>query len=364
MKYIDEYRNQKPIMAISNKIRELDIRDISIMEICGGQTHTILKYSIEELLPKSIRLIHGPGCPVCVTPVNFIDTAINISKSKDFILTSYGDMLRVPGSESDLLREKAEGADIRMVYSPLDAVKIAQANPAKNVVFFAIGFETTAPMNAISVLKARELRLKNYFLLCSNVLVPPAIEMLCSDERLQIDGLLAAGHVCTVMGLEEYQILSEKYKIPIVATGFEPLDILSGVYMTAKQISESRYSTENQYSRAVNRNGNIKAQTIISKVFEKEDREWRGIGTIPKSGLKLKAEFSDFDVLKNFDFFIKNNENTNNCIAGEILLGLKTPGDCPFFSTDCNPEHPFGAPMVSNEGACAAYFRYKKNNLI
>jgi hydrogenase expression/formation protein HypD len=360
MKYIDEYRNFDAVKALSKKIHDISKKDISIMEICGGQTHTILKYNIEQFLPENITLIHGPGCPVCVTSVSLIDKAISLASRDGVILVSFGDMLRVPGSEQDLLSVKANGGDVRMVYSPLDAVKIAKDNPDKKVVFFAVGFETTAPSNARSVLEAKKLNLKNYFLLCANMLVPPAIEALMNNKNVKIQGLLAAGHVCTVMGLKEYEIIAEKYHIPIVATGFEPLDIITGIYEAVRQIEEEQHEVVNRYSRAVTREGNIHAQKLIEQVFDTVDKEWRGIGTIPQSGLSLKDEFSEFDADKNFKFnCIKLKENTN-CIAGEILQGIRKPVDCISFGKECNPEHPLGAPMVSSEGACAAYFRYRK----
>ena len=362
MKFIDEYRNKDLIKAVSDKIHDITARQISIMEICGGQTHTILKYNLEEFLPAQINLIHGPGCPVCVTPVSFIDKAIELSMREDVILTSYGDMLRVPGSKNDLLFAKANGADIRMVYSPLDSVKIAKDNPERKVIFFAVGFETTAPANARAVLEAVQLNLNNYFMICSHMLVPPAIETLLSNTQIKLDGILAAGHVCTVMGLSEYEILSEKYHIPIVATGFEPLDIMNGIYLTVKQIEEKRCEVENQYSRTVTREGNTKAKEIINKVFIIDDREWRGIGTIKNSGLRLRDEYKKYDALLNFDFDKAEVIEKGICIAGEILQGLKKPDMCTSFGKDCKPEHPLGAPMVSSEGACAAYYRYRRIN--
>ncbi|MCL5990923.1 MAG: hydrogenase formation protein HypD [Bacteroidetes bacterium] len=360
MKYIDEYRNQELIKVVSDKIHDITTRKISIMEICGGQTHTILKYNLEEFLPDKITLIHGPGCPVCVTPVDFIDKAIELAMRKDVLLTSYGDMLRVPGSTKDLLSARANGADIRMVYSPLDSVIIAKDNPEKKVIFFAVGFETTAPANARAVLEAEKFNLNNYFMICSHMLVPPAIETLLSNAQIKLHGILAAGHVCTVMGLNEYEILSEKYHIPIVATGFEPLDIMNATYMTVKQIEEKRCEVENQYSRTVTVEGNTKAKEIIYKVFINEDREWRGIGIMKNSGLRLRDEYKKYDALMNFDFKINEKIDKGICIAGEILQGLKKPDICSSFGNNCKPEHPLGAPMVSSEGACAAYYRYRR----
>ncbi|MCR4418537.1 MAG: hydrogenase formation protein HypD [Ignavibacteria bacterium] len=360
MKYLSEFRNPEAAQNLALKIKEVTKRNWTIMEVCGGQTHSILKYNIDELLPDKIRLIHGPGCPVCVTPLEMIDKAIEIASQPDVIFTSFGDMLRVPGSKLDLLSVKANGGDVRMVYSPLDAVKIAQSNPDKKVVFFAVGFETTAPANGMSVLRAKELGLKNYSILCSHVLVPPAIEALMSGFNSSINGFLAAGHVCTVMGYEEYLPLAEKYKIPIVVTGFEPIDILQGILKCVTLLEEGKNIVENQYSRVVRKEGNLAAKEVIKKVFEITDRKWRGIGLIPKSGLKLKDEFSDFDAEKIFDIKNLQVDEPEVCIAGEVLQGLKLPIECPAFGKECTPENPLGAPMVSSEGACAAYFHYKK----
>ncbi len=363
MKYLTEFRDYKSAQTLARKIDEITHQEWKIMEICGGQTHSILKYSIDELLPKKITLIHGPGCPVCVTPLEMIDKAIKIASRSDVIFTSFGDMLRVPGSELDLLSVKANGGDVRMVYSPLDAVKIAQANPDKKVVFFAVGFETTAPANAMSVLTAKKLGLKNYSILCSHVLVPPAIEALLSGFNSNINGFLAAGHVCTVMGYEEYIPISEKYQVPIVVTGFEPIDILQGIYKCINLLEEGRPIVDNQYSRVVRKEGNLDAKEVIKTVFEVTDRKWRGIGLIPKSGFKLKDEFSDFDAEKIFDLGDITVDEPEVCIAGAVLQGLKTPLECPAFGKECTPENPLGAPMVSTEGACAAYFHYKKQKV-
>lgn len=363
MKYLSEFRDYKSAKLLAKKINEIAKRNWTMMEICGGQTHSILKYSIDELLPEKISLIHGPGCPVCVTPLEMIDKAIKIASRNDVIFTSFGDMLRVPGSELDLLSVKANGGDVRMVYSPLDAVKIAQANPGKKVVFFAVGFETTAPANGMAVLNARNLGLKNFSILCSHVLVPPAIEALMSGFNSNINGFLAAGHVCTVMGFDEYIPLSEKYKIPIVVTGFEPIDILQGIYKCVSLLEEGKPVVDNQYSRVVRKEGNLEAKKIINTVFEVTDRKWRGIGLIPKSGYKLKDEFSDFDAEKIFDLGDIIVDEPEICIAGEVLQGLKSPLECPAFGKECTPESPLGAPMVSTEGACAAYFHYKKQKV-
>ncbi|MCU0365490.1 MAG: hydrogenase formation protein HypD, partial [Ignavibacteriaceae bacterium] len=331
-----------------------------IMEICGGQTHSILKYSIEEFLPEEITLIHGPGCPVCVTPLELIDKAISIAQRDDVIFTSFGDMLRVPGSKYDLLSLKAKGGNVKMVYSPLDAVRLAENNPDKKVVFFAVGFETTAPANAMSVVEAKRKGLKNYFILCSHVLVPPAIKALLSAKNNNIQGFLAAGHVCVVMGYNEYFQIAEKYKVPIVVTGFEPIDILQGILFTIKQLEVGKSEVQNQYSRVVTKDGNVAAQKLLEEVFERTDRKWRGIGNIPLSGFKLKDEYSDYDAEKIFKVENIETEESPFCIAGEVLQGIKKPIECYAFGKDCTPERPLGAPMVSTEGACAAYFHYGK----
>lgn len=360
MKYLDEYRDATAVKNLSKKIEEITTKQWNIMEICGGQTHTIMKYSIEDLLPDKILLIHGPGCPVCVTPLEKIDKAIKIASKKDVIFTSFGDMLRVPGSKLDLLSVKADGGDVRMVYSPLDAVKIAEENPDRNVVFFGVGFETTAPANAMSILTAYKKNLKNYSLLCSQVLVPPAIDTLLSSENSIIQGVLAAGHVCTVMGYEEYIPLTQKFEIPIVVTGFEPVDILQGIFMTVRQLERGESHIENQYSRVVKREGNINAQNIMKEVFEIVDRKWRGIGEIPNSGFGIAEKYAQFDTEKIFDVDTIAVDEPEECIAGEILQGNKKPFECDAFGNLCTPEHPLGAPMVSSEGACAAYFHYRK----
>jgi hydrogenase expression/formation protein HypD len=360
MKYLDEFRGGGAAKNLSLKIHSTTTQNWNVMEICGGQTHSILKYSVEEFLPDKIQLIHGPGCPVCVTPLELIDKAIAIAQKEDVIFTSFGDMLRVPGSMHDLLSVKAKGGNIKMVYSPLDAVKIAEENPDMKVVFFGVGFETTAPPNAMSVVEAYRKGLKNYSLLCSHVLVPPAIEALLSSPANKIQGFLAAGHVCTVMGYEEYLPLAEKYKVPIVVTGFEPVDILQGIYHTVKQLEKGENEVENQYSRVVNKEGNIPAKKLIEEVFEITDRKWRGIGEIPKSGLRLKEKYRDYDAEVIFDVESISAEESSLCIAGEVLQGIKKPVECVAFGKECTPERPLGAPMVSTEGACAAYFHYGK----
>ena len=360
MKYIDEFRDQTAAKQLSNQIKKIVTRPWMIMEICGGQTNTIMKYNIEELLPEGITLIHGPGCPVCVTPLEMIDKAINIAGRSGVILASFGDMLRVPGSKLDLLSVKASGGDVRMVYSPLDAIRIAEQNKDKKVVFFAVGFETTAPANAMSVLEAKKRGLSNYSILCSHVLVPPAIEALLSAQSTKIQGFLAAGHVCTVMGYKEYIPLSAKYKIPIVVTGFEPIDILQGILMAVKQLEENRAEVENQYSRAVRKEGNLAAKKLLTQVFEITDRKWRGIGKISNSGYKLSDTYSEFDAEKIFDVEYIEQPESPLCIAGQVLQGLQKPHECTAFGSECTPEHPLGAPMVSTEGACASYFHYRK----
>jgi len=363
MKFIDEYRDSGLAKKYLDQIWKLTAHEWNIMEICGGQTHSIVKYGIETLLPPSITLIHGPGCPVCVTPIEMVDKAVSIASLPNVIFTSFGDMLRVPGSEKDLLSVKAEGGDIRMVYSPLDALEIARKNPGKKVVFFAVGFETTAPATAMTVLQAYENNIKNFSILCSHVLVPPAVHSLFSSPDNRIQSLLAAGHVCTVMGYDEYVPIAEKYRIPIVVTGFEPVDILQGIFMAVRQLEEGIYRVENQYSRAVRPEGNTHAKDIIKRVFKTTTRKWRGIGEIPESGFELNSKFIDYDAEKIYTIAdIKTNESPL-CIAGQILQGHKKPNECEAFGKQCTPEHPLGAPMVSSEGACAAYFHYRHNYL-
>jgi len=360
MKYIDEYRDRAAASHYADLIRKTATRPWTIMEICGGQTHTIVKHGIEEMLPKSITLVHGPGCPVCVTPLEMIDKAIAIASRNDVLFTSFGDMLRVPGSTRDLLSVKAERGNVRMVYSPLDALKIAQEHPEKKVVFFAVGFETTAPANAIAVYEAKRLGLKNFSILCSHVLVPPALEAILSSPGNQVQGILAAGHVCAVMGTSEYFPLAERYHVPIVVTGFEPVDILQGISMTVRQLEEGGARVENQYARAARAEGNEPAKRLLAEVFETTDRKWRGIGTIPSSGYKLRKEFSAFDAEQIFDVEEISAPESTACIAGMVLQGRKKPYECSAFGTSCTPERPLGAPMVSSEGACAAYYHYRK----
>ena len=363
MRFIDEYRDAATIKAISNQLLAVTKKPWVIMEICGGQTHTIMKYNIEEFLPPQITIVHGPGCPVCVTPLEMIDKAINIASRADVIFTSFGDMLRVPGSKDDLLTVKANGGDVRMVYSPLDSVNLAEKNPEKKIVFFGVGFETTAPANAMAIKEAARRGLKNFSILCSQVLVPPAIEALLSSENSRVQGFLAAGHVCTVMGYHEYIPLVEKFKVPIVVTGFEPADIMQGILMTVTQFEQNKCEVENQYSRVVKKEGNAAAQNLLKDVFEVVDRKWRGIGTIPKSGYRIRGKYSLYDAEKVFDVGEIYANESPLCIAGEILQGYKKPFECSAFGKECTPEHPVGAPMVSSEGACSAYYRFKKNEL-
>jgi hydrogenase expression/formation protein HypD len=359
MIYVDEYRDGRLARKFARQIEQITSRPWNIMEVCGGQTHAIVKFGIDELLPPSINLIHGPGCPVCVTPLEIIDKAIAIAGRRDVIFTSFGDMLRVPGSEGDLLSVKAAGGDVRIVYSPLDAVKLAAENPAREVVFFAVGFETTAPATAMALLKAATQGLKNFSMLISHVLVPPAIEALMSVPDCRVNAFLAAGHVCAVMGYEEYLPLAKKYHVPIVVTGFEPLDILQGILMAVWQLETGHAEVENQYARAVRREGNVLAQELVEKVFTVVSRKWRGVGEIPRSGLGLIDVYADFDAEKKFGLSDQRAEEPKECQSGRVLRGQIKPRECPAFGERCTPEHPLGATMVSGEGACAAYYRYR-----
>jgi hydrogenase expression/formation protein HypD len=358
MKFLSEYRNPELVAQYLEEIKKTVTRPWTIMEVCGGQTHSLVKNGLLHLLPIEIQMVHGPGCPVCVTPLNLIDKAIYLAEEKGVILCSFGDMIRVPGSKRSLLESKALGADIRILYSPLEAVKLAQQNPDKEVVFFAVGFETTAPANALSVLFAKGLGLKNFSILASHVLVPPAIDAVMNDENAKIQGFLGAGHVCAIVGIGEYYELVDKYDIPIVITGFEPVDLLQGILMTVKQLEAGKSNLENQYSRIVKSEGNLEAIKVIKQVFEVSDREWRGIGMIPKSGWELKDELSDFDANKKFSVNISIVAECPDCIAGLVLKGIKKPFECTQFAKKCTPEKPLGAPMVSSEGACAAYYHY------
>ena len=360
MKYIDEYRDAQAARQLAGAIARITTRPWVLMEVCGGQTHAIVKFGIDELLPPGVELIHGPGCPVCVTSLELIDKAIAIAQQPGVIFTSFGDMLRVPGSEKDLLSVKAAGHDVRIVYSPLDAVQLARQHPDREVVFFAVGFETTAPANAMAVYQARQLGLTNFSVLVSHVLVPPAIEALMQSPHRRVQGFLAAGHVCVVMGIEEYKPLAARYHVPIVVTGFEPVDILQGIYQCIRQLEEGRAEVENAYARAVRREGNKQAQRIMHEVFEVVRRKWRGIGEIPQSGLGLRAAFRAYDAERKFNVGGVTCEESAECISGLVLQGLKKPHECPAFGTRCTPETPLGATMVSSEGACAAYYRYRR----
>ena len=358
MRFVDEYRSEADARKFLHALDRVVTRPWTIMEICGGQTHTLIKAGIDRLLPEAITLVHGPGCPVCVTPLEMIERALAIARQPGVIFTSFGDMLRVPGATDDLLSVKARGGDVRIVYSPLDAVKLAQKHPQRQVVFFAVGFETTAPANAMAVWQAAQLGLTNFSILCSHVLVPPAMEAILGSPANLVQGFLAAGHVCAVMGYWEYEPLAEKYRVPIVVTGFEPLDLLQGIAMTVTALEGGRYGVENQYTRAVRREGNVPAQTLIRQVFQTTDRAWRGIGTIPLSGYRLRPAYAAFDAERRFDVGGVTAQESPLCIAGQIMQGLKKPHQCTAFGTRCTPEHPLGAPMVSAEGACAAYYQY------
>lgn len=363
MKYLSEYRSPELVDYFLKEIKRTVTKPWVIMEVCGGQTHSLVKNGLLNLLPGQVRMVHGPGCPVCVTPLNLIDKAVYLAEEKKVILCSFGDMIRVPGSKKSLLDAKANGADIRILYSPLEAVKIAAENPDEEVVFFAVGFETTAPANALSVIHAKRQRLKNYSILTSHVLVPPAMEAIINHDDNIVQGFLAAGHVCTIMGLSEYYPIVEKHKIPMVVTGFEPVDLLQGIAMLVAQLEKGEYKLENQYSRVVEEEGNPAARKMIDDVFESSDREWRGIGTIPGSGFEVREDFSAYDANKKFRVNIAKAEENKDCIAGHVLRGLKKPHECSGFGKRCTPANPLGAPMVSSEGACAAYYHYSQADL-
>ncbi len=358
MKYLDEYRTPWIARHILTEINNNVTRPWVIMEVCGGQTHAILKHGIDQLLPNKIELVHGPGCPVCVTPLELLDKAIAIAARPEVTFCSYGDMLRVPGSDHDLFKVKSTGGDLRIIYSPLEAVKIAREHPDRQVVFFAVGFETTAPGNGMTILQAEKEGLHNFSVLSSHVLVPPAIRALLSLPDNRVQGYLAPGHVCTVMGWQDYEAIARRFKVPIVPTGFEPMDILEGILMVVKQLEQGRYEVQNQYRRSVKREGNIPAQEIINTVFEVADRNWRGIGPIPASGLRIRQKFADFDAERKFPVSSIYPREPEICISGQVLQGLKKPKECTAFGKECTPEHPLGATMVSNEGACAAYYKY------
>lgn len=361
MKYLDEYRDERIARALLSEITARVTRPWVLMEICGGQTHTLMRYGIDEFLPPQVELVHGPGCPVCVTPLEVVDTAIAIASRPGVIFVSYGDMLRVPGSRTDLFQARAAGADVRVAYSPLDALKIARERLDRHVVFFGIGFETTAPANAMAVVQARREGLKNFSMLVSHVLVPPAIRLLLESPGNRVQGFVAPGHVCTVMGYWQYEELSARYRVPIVVGGFEPVDLLEAILMLVGQLEGGRADTANQYVRSVTREGNRTAQKILDDVFETVDWKWRGIGLIPRSGFRLRLEFAEFDAARLFGMDDYVAEEPAECISAQVLQGLKKPVDCPAFGTRCTPETPLGAPMVSSEGACAAYYAYRRH---
>jgi hydrogenase expression/formation protein HypD len=363
MKFVDEYRSESLARKIADEIKRTVTRPWVLMEICGGQTHSIVKYGIDYLLPGEVELVHGPGCPVCVTSLEMIDKAHRIAERSDVIFCSFGDMLRVPGSEVDLLIVKSRGADIRIVYSPLDCLKIARANPEKKVVFFGIGFETTAPANAMAVWQARKEGIRNFSLLVSHVLVPPVMTAILQSPLNRVQAFLGPGHVCAVMGYREYEPISACYKVPIIITGFEPADLLEGILKTVCQLENKRAEVENQYSRVISREGNIPAQNLIHKVYEVCDRKWRGVGSIPKSGYKLGYEFREYDAERLFEVEEIDTQESSLCISGMVLKGVRKPHECSAFGKECTPEHPLGATMVSSEGACAAYYAYRRHGV-
>jgi hydrogenase expression/formation protein HypD len=360
MKYVDECRSDDLVRRQAEALSRITTRAWTIMEICGGQTHAIVRHSLEQMLPEGITLLHGPGCPVCVTPGATIDQAIAVACRSDVIFCSFGDMMRVPGATDSLLAAKAKGADVRMVYSPLDALAIASREPDRQVVFFAIGFETTAPTTAMAVLQAEQADIANFSLLVSHVLVPPAIEALLADCENPIDGFLAAGHVCTVMGIEQYGPIAHRFRVPIVVTGFEPLDLLQGIYLCVRQLEAGQARVENQYARSVRPEGNQVAREVLEQVFVVRDQEWRGLGSIPASGFQLAPRYARFDARQRFPAETPDWDYDKSCLSGEVLRGRRKPTDCPAFGTSCSPVHPLGATMVSSEGACAAYFRYRR----
>ena len=360
MKFVSEYRDPGIVRALAAKIAARATRPWVVMEICGGQTHTLMRYGLDELLPREVELVHGPGCPVCVTPLEMVDKAIRLAATPGVTLVSYGDMLRVPGSTSDLLHARAAGGDVRVVYSPLGALEVARAHPDRQVVFFGIGFETTAPANAMAVWRAREERLDNFSMLVSQVLVPPAMRLILGSPDNRVQGFIAPGHVCTVMGCREYEDLAREYRVPIAVGGFEPVDLLEAILLLVTQLEEGRAEVENAYSRCVTREGNRTARELVAKVFEVADRKWRGLGTIPQSGWRLREAFAAYDAEKVFDLAELSAEEPPECISALVLQGIKRPVDCGAFGTRCTPAVPLGAPMVSNEGACAAYYRYKR----
>jgi hydrogenase expression/formation protein HypD len=364
MKYIDEYRDEKLAKHLLHEIERKVTRPSVLMEICGGQTHTIMRYGLDELLPKEVDLVHGPGCPVCVTPASILDRAIALAQRSDVTLVSYGDMLRVPGTKMDLFSARALGADVRMVYSPLDALRIARLNPDRKVVFLAVGFETTAPANAMAVYQAHREGLNNFFLLASHVLVPPAIRALAASPDNRVQGFIAPGHVCTVVGCSDYVDLVREFHMPIVVGGFEPVDLLQAILTLVTMLEEDRAEFANDYTRSVSYNGNVEAQRILGEVFEVADQSWRGLGNIAQSGLRLRERFAAWDADRVFDLDVNPAESPSICISAQILKGLKKPTDCPAFGSECTPESPVGAPMVSSEGACSAYYQYRRHTLV
>lgn len=360
MKHVSDYRDAELVKGLLQDLHETTTKPWVVMEICGGQTHAFVRHGIDQLLPEQLTLVHGPGCPVCVTPLELIDKAIAIASRKEVIFTSYGDMLRVPGTTRDLFSVRADGGDVRVVYSPLDAIRIAQEHPDREVVFFAIGFETTAPANAMSVVQAKALGVKNFSLLVSQVRVPPAMHAILGSEGNRVQGFLTAGHVCSVMGYWEYPPIAEQYGVPMSVTGFEPLDLVQGLLDVVQMLEQGEIAVRNAYARAVTFEGNKPAQKLLADTYETCDRAWRGIGVIPDSGWRLKPDYADFDAEKRFDVGAIQSRESEICIAGEILQGKKVPTQCPAFGTTCTPEHPLGATMVSSEGACAAYYRYRR----
>lgn len=361
MKYIDEYRDERLARSLVERLKSIATKPWVLMEVCGGQTHTLMRYGIDELLPAGMQMVHGPGCPVCVTPLETIDKALTLAQRPDVILVSYGDMLRVPGSTTDLLHVKARGGDVRMVYSPLDSLKIARDNPNKEVVFFGIGFETTAPPNAAAAWQAKRQGIHNFSLLTSHVLVPPAVRLLMSSPVNRVQGLIAPGHVCTIVGMDEYVSLSKELKLPIVIGGFEPVDLLEAIVMLTLQLEQGRAEVENQYVRSVGVAGNPRAREVVGEIFEVAGRKWRGLGYIPDSGLKMRDTWADYDAEVKFGLEDISVDEPAECISAMILQGLKKPTDCPAFGKHCTPESPLGAPMVSAEGACAAYYHYRRH---
>jgi hydrogenase expression/formation protein HypD len=360
MKYVDEYRDPRLAMRLLDQIRRSMTRPWTIMEVCGGQTHTLIRSGIDRLVPDGLRLVHGPGCPVCVTPLEQIDRALAIAARPGVLFCSFGDMLRVPGTSRDLLQVRAANGDVRVVYSPLDAVRLAQERPDREVVFFAVGFETTAPATALAVWQAKQLGLRNFTMLVAHVLVPPAMEAILASPTNRVQAFLAAGHVCTVMGYEEYLALAERYRVPIVVTGFEPVDLLEGILLAVCQLEAGRHEVENQYARSVRRSGNRAAQGIVAEAYEVCDRPWRGLGILPRSGLRLRPAYQEFDAEKRFAVESIAAIEPADCRSGEVLQGLIRPDECAAFGTLCTPDRPLGAPMVSSEGACAAYYRFRR----